>query len=56
MDDVMEMGDELRWISLGRSGDPIIHMWITFRHRLGSTCFPTPSRFKGCLKVFVVLL
>ena len=22
------MGDELRWISLVSSGDPIIHMWI----------------------------
>ena len=28
MDDVVEMSDELRWISLVSSGDPIIHMWI----------------------------
>jgi hypothetical protein len=27
-DDAVEMGDELRWISLASSGDPIIHMWI----------------------------
>ena len=25
-----EVGDELRWISLVSSGDPVIHMWITF--------------------------
>ena len=25
----MEMDDELRWISLVSSGDPIIHMWIS---------------------------
>ena len=25
---VVMMGDELRWISLASSGDPIIHMWI----------------------------
>jgi len=26
---LMAMGDELRWISLVSSGDPIIHMWIS---------------------------
>ena len=36
MDDVVEMSDELRWISLVSSGDPIIHMWINpHRYRSG---------------------
>ena len=26
----VEMADELRWISLVSSGDPIIHMWVIY--------------------------
>ena len=38
--DVVEMSDELRWISLVSSGDPIIHMWISVTHLLYSTLSP----------------
>ena len=37
------MGDELRWISLVSSGDPVIHMWISIHHFLKWLTFRRPT-------------